>query len=125
MGGPELDPQPDYARGLLADPKAEIAGALLGADLLGFAVFFDLPEAITGERAGQLDDLFVSEAARGKGIARALIAHVADIGRRRGWVHLRWLVPEDNAAALRLYEGISEPAPWQSRVIWLREEFSC
>ncbi len=122
MGGAVRQPSPEAALRLLDEPMAGLVGAWIGGALVAFALFFDLPEAISGKRAGQLDDLYVSPGARGHGLARALIAHLTEIGRERDWVHLRWLVPEDNAAALRAYEGISEAAPWQSRVIWLRRE---
>lgn len=122
MGGAVRQPKPDDVLRLFDEPTVGLVGAWIGGALVAFALFFDLPEAISGERAGQLDDLYVSPGARGHGLARALIAHLTEIGRERDWVHLRWLVPEDNAAALRAYEGISEAAPWQSRVIWLRRE---
>ncbi len=122
MGGIVREPKPDDVLRLFDDPSVGLVGAWNGGALVGFALFFDLPEAISGERAGQLDDLYVSPGARGHGLAKALISHLTEIGRERKWVHLRWLVPEDNVAALRAYEGISEAAPWQSRVIWLRRE---
>lgn len=122
MGGAVRHPKPKDVLRLFDEPFVGLLGAWNGDTLVAFALFFDLPEAISGERAGQLDDLYVSPNARGHGLARALIAHLTEIGRERNWVHLRWLVPEDNAAALRAYEGISEAAPWQSRVIWLRRE---
>lgn len=52
------------ADALIADPIAEVLGGFLGAELVAFAVFFDLPEAISGGRSGQLDDLYVLPAAR-------------------------------------------------------------
>ncbi|KAA8606241.1 GNAT family N-acetyltransferase [Salipiger aestuarii] len=91
---------------------------LLGAEahgrLAGFAHAFDLPEIVSGSRAGQLDDLFVSANARGAGVARALIARLAEIGASRNWTHLRWLVPQGNSAARQLYLKIAEQAPWDS-----------
>ena len=122
MSGAAQQPQPKDVLRLFDEPMVGLVGAWNGSALVAFALFFDLPEAISGERAGQLDDLYVSPNARGHGLAKALIAHHTELGRERNWVHLRWLVPEDNAAALRAYEGISETAPWQSRVIWLRRE---
>ncbi|WP_333828824.1 GNAT family N-acetyltransferase [Pararhodobacter sp.] len=116
------------AAGVMSVPAAQAligsAGAgtlLLGAEtragLVGFAHAFDLPEILSGRRAGQLDDLFVAPEARGAGVARALIMALAGIGRERGWTHLRWLVPQDQPSARRLYEKIAAPAPWDSFVI--------
>lgn len=83
------------------------------------ALAFDLAEIISGRRAGQLDDLFVAPEARGAGLARTLIAQLTEIGTARGWTHLRWLVPQDNIAARRLYETLAEPPPWDSFPITL------
>ncbi|WP_367027101.1 GNAT family N-acetyltransferase [Methylococcus sp. ANG] len=107
------------ANALIADPVAEVLGGFLGGELVAFAVFFDLPEAISGGRSGQLDDLYVLPAARGKRLAQRLIAAIADTGRSRAWIHLRWLVPEDNPDAIRAYARFAEPAGWKSYVLWL------
>jgi ribosomal protein S18 acetylase RimI-like enzyme len=66
-----------------------------------------------------LDDLFVHPAARGRGIARALVAEACALGRARGWSHLRWIAPEADAAAIALYERIASRAEWRSYVIRL------
>lgn len=106
------------AQNLIASAEADanilLIGADAGAGLAGFALAFDLAEIISGRRAGQLDDLFVAPEARGAGLARTLIAQLTEIGAARGWTHLRWLVPQDNIAARRLYETLAEPAPWDS-----------
>lgn len=107
------------ANALIADPIVEVLGGFLGDEIVAFAVFFDLPEAISGGRSGQLDDLYVLPAARGKRLAQRLIAAIADIGRSRAWIHLRWLVPEDNPDAIRAYARFAEPAGWKSYVLWL------
>lgn len=107
------------ANALIADPIVEVLGGFLGDELVAFAVFFDLPEAISGGRSGQLDDLYVLPAARGKRLAQRLIAAIADIGRSRAWIHLRWLVPEDNPDAIRAYARFAEPAGWKSYMLWL------
>jgi ribosomal protein S18 acetylase RimI-like enzyme len=109
----------DAATALLSSQTAEVIGGFLDGKLSAFAVFFDLPEAISNGRAGQLDDLYVAAGARGQRLAQEMVQAVALIGRARGWVHLRWLVPEDNAAALRTYERFAKAASWKSYVLWL------
>lgn len=118
LGRDPLPADETYAAKLLSDdePVASVLGAEIDGRLVGFALYYDLPEAISGLRAGQLDDLFVDRAARGAGVARALIARLVEIGEARGWMHLRWMVPPTNPATA-LYERIAERAPWRSYVV--------
>lgn len=111
-------PDEAYARELLSDeePVANVAGAFLDGRLVGFALYYDLPEAISGLRAGQLDDLYVLPEARGNGVAQALVARLVEEGARLGWMHLRWMVPEKNPASA-LYDRIAERAPWRNYVV--------
>jgi GNAT superfamily N-acetyltransferase len=54
-----------------------------------------------------LQDLFVSEAARGRGVARALVEGVAREARDRGATRLYWTTQEDNAPARALYDKVA------------------
>ena len=110
-------PDDYYAELLLSDRTAEILGARVDSNLVGFAVFFDLPDTMTGMRAGQLDDLYVDHPVRSKGIGRALVDALAKLGHTRGWTHVRWMVPKKPAAAGRLAETLAEPGDWASYAI--------
>jgi GNAT superfamily N-acetyltransferase len=107
------------ARLLAEHPAAEVLLAEDTQGPAGFAILFDLPEVVFARRCGQLDDLFVLPARRGQGIARALIEAALALGRDRGWSHLRWIVPEGDAAAIALYDRIASRADWRSYVIRL------
>jgi GNAT superfamily N-acetyltransferase len=54
-----------------------------------------------------LQDLFVDEAARGRGVARALIEHVAQVARDRGAARLYWHTKQDNERARALYDKVA------------------
>ena len=54
-----------------------------------------------------LQDLFVDEAVRGRGVARALIEHVAQVARERGVERLYWHTKQDNARARVLYDKVA------------------
>ena len=110
-------PDEYYAELLLSDRTAEIFGARQGGHLVGFAVFFDLPDTMTGMRAGQLDDLYVDHDARSRGIGRALVDALAEEGGARGWTHLRWMVPSKPASAGGLAEALAEPGEWANYAI--------
>ncbi|NKX64158.1 GNAT family N-acetyltransferase [Labrenzia sp. 5N] len=110
-------PDAYYAERILSDKTAEVLGAFEGDKLVGFAVFFDLPELITGLRIGQMDDIYVHPDHRNKGTGRKMIETLVSEGQNRGWLHLRWLVPGKNAPAVALYEKIAEPDHRKSYLI--------
>lgn len=110
-------PDEFYAERILNDKNAEVIGAFNGETLIGFAVYFDMPELITGLRIGQLDDIYVHPDQRQQGIGRKMIESLVDEGHKRGWLHLRWLVPGKNMPAVALYEKIAEPDHCKSYLI--------
>jgi GNAT superfamily N-acetyltransferase len=116
MGG---HPQPDasFARAVLEKPFVLGWGAYEGADMVGFLLGFELPEAVFGTMACALDDMFVTPAARGRLVGKRMIMTAAETGRARGWSHLRWIVPADDRVAVGIYDRIAEKTPWLSYVI--------
>jgi GNAT superfamily N-acetyltransferase len=54
-----------------------------------------------------LQDLYVSEAARGGGVGRALIAAVVEAARSAGAARVIWMTHETNAVARRLYDAVA------------------
>jgi len=55
-----------------------------------------------------LQDLFTSEAARGKGVGRALIEGVYEAARRAGSPRVYWQTHETNHTAIQLYDKAAE-----------------
>ena len=55
-----------------------------------------------------LQDLFTSEATRGKGVGRALINAVYDSARRAGSPRVYWQTHETNLVAQELYNKVAE-----------------
>ncbi len=55
-----------------------------------------------------LQDLFTSEAARGKGVGRALIEAVYEKARQAGSPRVYWQTHETNQVAMRLYDKVAE-----------------
>jgi GNAT superfamily N-acetyltransferase len=105
------DPQPDEAyeatwRRLAAGTELYGLGARLDGALIGIAHYFFHPAFWSGE-ACYLQDLFVDEAVRGRGAARALIEGVAEAARTRGATRYYWHTQEDNARARVLYDKVA------------------
>lgn len=82
---------------------AEQNGALLG---LVHYLFHRSTTAI--EPNCYLQDLFTAQAARGKGIGRALIEGVYDAARAAGCTNVYWHTHETNATAMLLYDTIAD-----------------
>jgi GNAT superfamily N-acetyltransferase len=55
-----------------------------------------------------LQDLYTGEAARGRGVGRALIEAVYAAAREAGSARVYWQTHETNAAARRLYDQVAE-----------------
>jgi GNAT superfamily N-acetyltransferase len=55
-----------------------------------------------------LEDLFTAEAARGRGVGRALIEAVYEEAKAAGVTRVYWQTQETNATAMRLYDQVAE-----------------
>ena len=110
-------PDEFYAESLLQDRTAEVIGARLDGELVGFAIFTDLPDPLSGLRCGQVDHLYVHHDHRKKGIGKALIDLLAEQAEERGWPRLALNAPRQPEDGRRLYEQLAAPADWTSFVI--------
>jgi GNAT superfamily N-acetyltransferase len=80
-----------------------------GADgLLGLAHFLFHRSTIQLGPSCYLQDLFTVEAARGKGVARALIDEVCLRAKAAGSPRVYWQTHESNATAMALYDKVAE-----------------
>lgn len=110
-------PDEYYAEILCNDRSAEVLGAREDGRLVGFAVFVDIPDTMTGLRAGQLNDIFVAHDARDRGVGTRLVDAVVAIGRERRWAHLRWMTPTRPTTASGLARKMSQEGPWDAYVL--------
>lgn len=82
---------------------AEEAGTLLG-----FVHYIYHRNTTMVGPACYLQDLFTAQAARGKGVGRALIEAVYDAARSAGSPRVYWQTQEGNATARLLYDRLAE-----------------
>ncbi|HTV51444.1 MAG TPA: GNAT family N-acetyltransferase [Steroidobacteraceae bacterium] len=97
----------DFERALFGTPA--YAHALIASDAgvaVGFAVYFFNFSTFLGRPGLYLEDLFVRPAARGRGIGRALLAHLAGLALARGCGRLEWAVLDWNEPAIRFYRSL-------------------
>jgi GNAT superfamily N-acetyltransferase len=109
----EVTPSDDemlaLSRALIADPESEGVQFLArdgGGRAVGFASLFWTWTTTRGGRLGVMNDLFVDPAARGTGLADALIAACAQRCRERGVRWLEWQTAPDNHRAQAVYERV-------------------
>ena len=103
-----LDPAiTDFTWTRLMDAASPIKARLaVDTEVLGFAIHQHHPSTwVLGDDC-YLEDLFVSEAARGKGAGRALIEDLRALAATRGWQRLYWHTDQHNARARALYDSI-------------------
>lgn len=105
----------EMARALIDAPERE--GILLVAtdgdrdEVVGFAACGWKWSSLRGARIVVLEDIYVSEDARGQGHADALIEAVREIARRHGAPAVTWLTAPDNHRAQGVYNragGVAE-----------------
>jgi len=92
----------------LASPQPVIEAVIArrDAEAVGFALYFHNFSTFMGRRGLYLEDLFVVPPARGQGVGRALITHLAAVARRRGCGRFEWTVLDWNQGAIEFYRSI-------------------
>ncbi|MBE0532578.1 MAG: GNAT family N-acetyltransferase [Rhodospirillales bacterium] len=76
--------------------------------LIGFAHTILHRNTATLAPVCYMQDLFVAEAARGKGVGRALIEAVYERAKAAGSPRVYWMTHETNATAQALYDQVAE-----------------
>jgi GNAT superfamily N-acetyltransferase len=84
-------------------PLAFVALGELDGCVVGFASYFLTFSSFIGRPGIWLDDLFVEDSARGKGVGAALLTHLALLADARGYRRIEWLTATDNAQGLAFY----------------------
>jgi len=106
---PSDDALLSMSRALIADPARE-GLQLIARDAqgkaIGFATIFWSWSTSQAARIGIMNDLFVEPAARGTGVAEALIQQCVDRARTRGAAVLAWQTALDNHRAQKVYDRI-------------------
>ena len=85
-----------------------VIGAYAADKLVGIAHYIFHRSCWTVGDYCYLQDLFVSEAARGHGAGRALIAGVMERAKVAGASRVHWLTQSDNMQARALYDKVAD-----------------
>ncbi len=89
-----------------ANPVAEVAIGYVGDEPAGIAVFFHSFSTFLGRSGIYLEDIFVEEQHRGRGLGKGLMQYVAQLAVERGCARLEWAVLNWNAPAIGFYQSL-------------------
>ena len=87
-------------------PYAEVVIGELDGAPQGFALFFHNFSTFEGKPGIYLEDLFVKPEARGSGLGKALLSHLAALAVERDCARLEWSVLDWNAPAIGFYKSL-------------------
>ena len=88
------------------NPAAEAVIAEVDDRAVGFAIYFHNFSTWTGKRGLYLEDLYVTPAARGRGVGKALLHHLAALAVARDCARFEWSVLDWNADAIAFYRSV-------------------
>jgi GNAT superfamily N-acetyltransferase len=72
----------------------------------GYATYFFTFASMTGRRGLWLDDIFIDEAFRGKGIGRAFMAFMKELAKKNNCARFEWMVVDWNEPAIHFYKSL-------------------
>jgi GNAT superfamily N-acetyltransferase len=87
-------------------PYAEVVIGEIDGTPQGFALFFHNFSTFEGRPGIYLEDLFVRPEARGSGLGKALLAHLARLAVERDCARLEWSVLDWNEPAIGFYKAL-------------------
>lgn len=87
-------------------PYAEVVIGEIAGEAQGFALFFHNFSTFEGRPGIYLEDLYVRPAARGSGLGKALLSHLAKLAVERGCARLEWSVLDWNEPAIGFYKNL-------------------
>ncbi len=90
----------------LMDPASPVNArlAVLEGQVQGFAIHMHHPSTWVATEDCYLEDLFVTDTARGHGLGRALLDDLIALARDKGWSRIYWHTHKGNTRARALYD---------------------
>lgn len=101
--------------GFGANPLFGLLVAQVGEEVVGMALYYFRYSTWKGKRL-YLEDLVVSESARGQGVGKALLNAVVERAREENCTGLMWQVLDWNAPAIEFYKrfDVRFESEWQN-----------
>jgi GNAT superfamily N-acetyltransferase len=93
------------ADGFGRDPRFKLVIADWDGQTAGLALFFFIYSSWGSKTVLYLEDLYVRPQFRRKGIAHALLAHLAVVARANHCGRFQWIVHSENTGAIHAYQA--------------------
>ena len=87
-------------------PRFRVLMAEWNGQPAGYAIFFDYYSTFDGRAGLFLEDVYVRDVYRGKGIGKSLLAQIAVIARKEHCFGVRWQVLDWNTPAIDFYRKL-------------------
>ena len=96
------------------NPLAEVIIGYLNKSPVSFALFFHNFSTFLGRPGIYLEDLFVKESVRGKGVGQKMLSYLAQLVKHRKCHRLEWCVLDWNETAIAFYKrlGAKQLTEW-------------
>ena len=80
--------------------------ARLEKEIVGYAFFFPNFASFRGQRGFYLEDIYVTESCRGKGVGEAILRELARSAEERGYERIDFVVLDWNESAIGFYKKL-------------------
>jgi len=80
--------------------------ALVDGKGVGYAFFFPNFASFRGQRGFYLEDIYIAESYRGKGVGEAMLRELARLAASRGYERIDFVVLDWNTSAIEFYKKL-------------------
>jgi ribosomal protein S18 acetylase RimI-like enzyme len=89
-------------------PSSFVEGLVcdVGGETAGFAIFYPRFSSFRGQTGYYLEDIYIDDAHRGRGLGEKLLQAIARKGKSRGFERIDFQVLEWNFAAIEFYKSL-------------------
>ncbi len=87
-------------------PKAKALVAVVESAIVGLVTYYDIYSSFIAKPGIWLDDLYVYEAHRSRGVGKALVAKLCEIAHDGGCGRIDWIVARDSVDGRAFYQSL-------------------
>lgn len=98
------------------NPPFKVLLAETENDIAGYAFYFFTYSSFVARKSLYLEDIFISEKYRGRGIGKVFMDKLVNIARKNKCGRMEWVVLDWNVNAIRFYDnyGAKELTEWKT-----------